>query len=127
MHTETVVEMRTRRVFLPDARDNDQYLRATWHPDTAVVVMSHWVGDVCVASTPVGVAQLSTLINLLVAALHEAANTAAEVPTTADSPTPGPTSAILERLNRHIRPRLAQIIAIRRRPTGGDVPAERDH
>ena len=119
--------MRTRRVFLPDARDNDQYLRATWHPDTAMVVMSHWVGDVCVASTPVGVAQLATLINLLVGALQEAVSTSAEVPTTLASPPPPPTSAILERLRRRIRPQLAQIVAIRRSSTRGDVPAERDH
>ena len=64
----------TRRVFIEDVRGNNAYLRATWHPDTRVVVVSHWVGEVCTASTPISVNEAGKLINLLVTALEGAAH-----------------------------------------------------
>jgi hypothetical protein len=68
-----VAETAPRRLLLPDVRGNNQYLRATWHEDTSVVVVSHWVGDVCVASTPVALADAAQLIGLLAGALEQTA------------------------------------------------------
>ena len=63
--------MPAQRVFLADLRGNGRYLRVTWHPDTAVLVVSHWAGRVCTASAPVALEDASTLIDLLFAKLHE--------------------------------------------------------
>lgn len=60
-------------MLLGDTRDPDRCLRATWHPDAATVVFSHWNGSVCVASTPVDVADLSDLVGLLMVALRQSA------------------------------------------------------
>jgi hypothetical protein len=114
-----------RRVFLPDVRGNDQYLRATWHPDTAVVVVSHWVGEVCVASTPLSVADASKLIGLLVTALQDTATKPFEAPVSAVSATTW-TALTWERIRRHFQPKLAQIIAIHRPPGGEELTAEQD-
>jgi len=103
--------MTTQRVYLPDVRGNDKYLRATWHPDTQAVVLSHWVDDVCVASTPVGVAELSTLIGLLVGALQDSATRPVVVPPV---PPTSWTSTTLGRIRQRFQPKLAQVIALRR-------------
>jgi hypothetical protein len=110
-----VAEATTRRVYLPDVRGNDQYLRATWHPETAVVVVSHWVGEVCVASTPVGVADLSNLIGLLVSALQDTA-TPLPLPRASMAPAAPPRGLVglAERLRARLRPTLAQVITLRR-------------
>ena len=67
------------RVFVPDLRDELRYLRVTWHPDRRVVVLSHWRDDVCLASTPIELSQISRLVGLLVSALEDAATPKAEV------------------------------------------------
>jgi hypothetical protein len=48
-------------------------LRASWHPERRAVVFSHWRENVCVASTPVPVEELPTLVAVLARALAEAA------------------------------------------------------
>ncbi len=61
-----------RRVFAPQALGADEYLRATWHADKAVVVFSQWTGSKCTAAMPVRVDELADLATLLVEALgHE--------------------------------------------------------
>ncbi len=61
------------RMLIADQRGNGSYLRASWHADRRVVVISHWRGDVCTATTAVGVADLPRLISLLVSALADRA------------------------------------------------------
>ena len=46
----------------------------SWYDRADVVVLSHWVGNVCVASTPVALVDASDLIGLVVAALQEKVN-----------------------------------------------------
>jgi hypothetical protein len=70
---------RSTRVFVPDVRDELRYLRVTWHPDRRIVVLSHWRDDICLASTPIELDQISKLIGLLVAALEDAAMPEAQV------------------------------------------------
>jgi hypothetical protein len=67
------VEAIVSRTYVRSARSDGQYLRVTWHPETTTIVLSHWDDRVCVASTPVALADAPVLINLLVAALAEAA------------------------------------------------------
>jgi hypothetical protein len=54
------------RVFLPQALGADEYVRVTWHEAEQVVVFSHWQGSVCIAATPVRVAEIGDLAGLLV-------------------------------------------------------------
>ena len=115
-----------RRVFLADVRNNDQYLRATWHPETSAVVLSHWVGEVCVASTPVGINEASKLIGLLVGALQETADRSLETPLTPRSPAPSRTAVTWERIRQHFRPKLAKIITIHRDPPEGEHRAKQN-
>jgi hypothetical protein len=70
------------RAFLLDARGDGQYLRATWHPNGRLFVLSHWQDDVCVAATRIDVAEAGELISLLAAGLADAA-------TVATPPAPG--------------------------------------
>jgi hypothetical protein len=71
-----------RRVFIADARDDGTYLRATWHPQSRVVTISHWdPDDVCVAVTRLRVEDAGELVALLGHALGDAL----EQPLAADS------------------------------------------
>ena len=65
-----VEEIRTRTLALPDIRGEDRFLRISWHPSSSTVVFSHWVGSVCIASTPVSLPDASRVIDLLVGALR---------------------------------------------------------
>jgi hypothetical protein len=103
-HTQVVAVEPPNRIFLADMRGGDQYMRATWHAESATIVFSHWVGDVCMASTPVGLTESARLIDLQVRALSEVASR--RVPPVVAPRSPGP----LERLRRHLRPKLAEVI-----------------
>jgi hypothetical protein len=103
-HTQVVAVEPPNRIFLTDMRGGDQYLRATWHPESATIVFSHWVGEVCMASTPVGLTESAKLIDLQVRALSEVADR--HVPPVVLSGPSGP----LERLRRRLRPKLADVI-----------------
>jgi hypothetical protein len=70
---------RSTRVFVPDVRDDLRYLRVTWHADRRLLVLSHWRDDVCLASTPIELSEISKLIGLLVSALEDAAMPAPQV------------------------------------------------
>src|SRR5438270_5446146 len=60
-----------RRVIVEDVRPDDTFMRVTWHEESAVFVVSHWRGEVCVAATRVPVHAAPDLINLLVRGLAE--------------------------------------------------------
>jgi hypothetical protein len=103
-HTQDVAVEPPNRIFLADMRGGDQYLRATWHAESATIVFSHWVGEVCMASTPVGLTESTRLIDLQVRALSEVASR--RIPAVEAPRALGP----LERLRRHLRPKLADVI-----------------
>jgi hypothetical protein len=92
------------RIFLADRRGGDQYLRATWHSESSTIVFSHWVGEVCMASTPVALTEATKLIDLQVRALSEVAQQRV-------SPSfPEQRLTVFERLRRRVRPKLAEVI-----------------
>lgn len=61
------------RVFVEDARHNGSYLRATWHPERRVFVLSTWDGEVCTGAVRVPAAEAVDLIGLLVDGLGDMA------------------------------------------------------
>ena len=99
-----MAEAPPNRVFLPDVRGGDQYLRATWHPESATIVFSHWNGEVCMASTPVALTDCVELIELQVRSLSQLAERrlAPAVP-----PIPPGT---MDRLRSLLRPKLADVV-----------------
>jgi hypothetical protein len=103
-HTQHVAQVPPNRVFLADVRGGDQYLRATWHPESATIVFSHWNGEVCMASTPVALTDCTELIELQVRALSQVANR--RVAPTAELAHPG----TVERLRSLLRPKMADVI-----------------
>ena len=113
------------RVFLPDVRGGDQYLRATWHPDSATIVFSHWSGEVCVASTPVALTDCTELVELQVRSLSEVASRQF-----APASAPPPPGTTMDRLRAVLRPKVAEVIdaTARFRPSGrgGDRQKIRD-
>jgi hypothetical protein len=106
----SVEEGFTRRLFLPDVRGADRYLRVTWHKDTSTIVFSHWHDDVCVSSTQVSLDDASKLIGLIVGALKEAAVRPVETATPTSL-----TGGLLDRLCERFRPQLAQVVKLRDR------------
>src|SRR5438034_46313 len=53
-----------RRVLIEDARENGTFLRVTWHPESRMVVVSHWRDDICLAATRVPVEASADVIAL---------------------------------------------------------------
>ncbi len=95
--------MARHRVYLPQALGADEFVRATWHDTEQVVVFSQWRGSVCVAATPVRVADTAELAALLVDALGDAARRPEAAPGAPGPPSPG------------LRERLAQLLPAARR------------
>lgn len=58
---------------ISDARGGDATLRVTWHAPQRKVVLSHWHGPVCTASSAIEVEKVPQLVSSLVAALGQAA------------------------------------------------------
>ncbi len=100
----------SRRVFLPDVRGEERYLRVTWHRDTSTIVFSHWRGDVCVASTPISLNDASRLIGLVVGALKEAAAYPANAVDLRQANEPPAAPGLVGFLRRRLRPHLAQVV-----------------
>ena len=71
------MEKRARTVLLGDSRDPERHLRVTWHPDSDVVVFSHWDGAVCAASTPIRLSEAARLAALLEGVLRQPAGAGA--------------------------------------------------
>ena len=63
----------TRRIYVPDVRGDDSYLRMTWHAEQRVVVVSQWDGPVCTAATRLDVADAPEVISFLAGTLADAA------------------------------------------------------
>jgi len=61
----------TGSVFL-DARGGDRALRASWHTEAGLVVLSLWHGNVCSGSFRLSVDEVPDLIDMLRAGLDEA-------------------------------------------------------
>jgi hypothetical protein len=103
------------RTFVRNSRSDDEYLRVTWHPGASTIVVSHWTNQICTASTPIALADAPVLIELLVAALADAASgQAAEVPASPAAPTSWVDRIWTNLRSRH-RPQLAQIVPLRTR------------
>jgi hypothetical protein len=92
------------RVYLADVRGGDQYLRATWHPESATIVFSHWNGEICTASTPVALTDCTPLIDLQVRSLSQMASRQV------GAAAPARPAGIVERLRTHLRPKLGEVI-----------------
>lgn len=60
------------RLNIPDSRGHGASLRVTRHAKQHKVVLSHWRDGVCVASTPIDLAEVPALIGLLAEALGDA-------------------------------------------------------
>jgi len=60
-----------RREYIADGPRSE--LRATWHPESGVVVVSMWRGDGCVASSHLSPAEAGRLGNFITSSLAEAA------------------------------------------------------
>jgi hypothetical protein len=73
------------RVFIEDARRNGAYLRATWHPERRVFVLSTWSGDVCTGAVRLPAADAADLVGLVADGLAELA-----VPPAAPAAASGP-------------------------------------
>jgi hypothetical protein len=107
-HTQGVADVPPNRVFLADVRGGDQYLRATWHPESATIVFSHWNGEVCMASTPVALTDCAELIELQVRSLSQVADQWL-APVTVPKSMPKPPGT-MDRLRTLVRPKLAEVI-----------------
>jgi hypothetical protein len=101
------------RLQIPDRRDGGRHLRVSWHPTRRLVVFSQWREGVCVATTPVELAEIPTVIAVLVKALADASRSPAGSP-----PPPSVASVgrdIRQVLTSWFRPRLATIVAMKPR------------
>ncbi|PKW25532.1 hypothetical protein [Phycicoccus duodecadis] len=69
-----------RTAVVPDVRGEGRALRATWHHEAGVVVLSIWRDNVCVATTRVDPDEVPTLVDVLVAGLGEGYRTPSTTP-----------------------------------------------
>jgi hypothetical protein len=60
-----------RREYISDGARSE--LRATWHRESGIVVMSMWRGDGCVASSHLSPAEAGRLANFITSSLADAA------------------------------------------------------
>lgn len=91
-------------------RNRARHLRLSWHVSRRAVVVSQWRDGVCVASTPIDLADVPDAINLLVRALQEGANAP---PAPEDPPTVLSVRSDIHALVRSwLRPRMASIVAL---------------
>jgi hypothetical protein len=104
-----------RRLFLADRRGGDRYLRVTWHRDTSMVVLSHWDGEVCLASTPLSLGEASQMIGLLVGALKEAAMATEQRAAGPGNEVARRSNRILGRIEARVRPKVAEIVQLAQR------------
>ncbi|HEX3841510.1 MAG TPA: hypothetical protein VHU85_12005 [Acidimicrobiales bacterium] len=95
-----------------DPRNAERHLRVSWHANKRVVVFSQWRDGVCVATTPVELAEIPAVIGVLVSALEDAL-TRAPTDTAAPNPTAQSVRQDINELVRDwLRPRLASITAL---------------
>jgi hypothetical protein len=108
---------------IDDPRDGDRHLRVSWHASRQVDVFSQWRQGICVATTPVELADLPAVIGVLVDALVDGSKGA---PSKAAAPTAQSVREDIQELLRDwLRPRVASITALSPRsksPTGEIEP-----
>jgi hypothetical protein len=96
---------------IDDPRDGDRHLRVSWHASRQVVVFSQWRQGVCVATTPVELADIPAVIGVLVDALVDASKGAG--PSKAAAPTTQSVREDIQELLRDwLRPRVASITSL---------------
>ena len=100
--------MAPRRLSIPDARGHGATLRVTKHPEQRKVVLSHWREGVCVASTPIELSEVPTLIGMLADALGDAVEGTGRESVPASSE-----GSLRSVIRKWLRPRLAQITELR--------------
>ncbi|WP_299445152.1 hypothetical protein [uncultured Phycicoccus sp.] len=61
-----------RSAVVPDARDQGRALRATWHHEAGLLVLSVWRGNVCVSTARLRPEDVPVLIEVLASGLAEA-------------------------------------------------------
>ena len=110
VHTLSVSGL-PNRLNIPDARGSGAFLRVTRHPDQQKVVLSQWRGAVCVASTPVDISDVPSLIGVLAAALGDAVVMAGS--TSVGRPAK---PSVWSELRDRLRPTLAKVVDIRMKP-----------
>jgi hypothetical protein len=110
--------MKPERLIIPDARGQGATLRVSRHPEQNKIVLSHWRDGICVASTPVEIAEVPALIGVLADALGDAIDTSVP-PSTEVRRTLG----VLESIRSWLRPKLAEITELRlaRAPTDNEA------
>jgi hypothetical protein len=95
---------------IDDRRNGDRHLRVSWHASGQVVVFSQWRQGVCVATTPVELADIPSVIGVLVQALEDATK---GPPSKTATPTAQTVREDIQELLRDwLRPRLASITAL---------------
>jgi hypothetical protein len=94
------------RLNIPDARGKRAYLQVTRHSDQRKVVLSQWRDGLCVASTPVDVAELPALIAMLAEALGDAATVPSDVSKQRAH------RSFWDRARRYFRPTLGRIVEL---------------
>jgi len=93
------------RISIPDARGSGASLRVTRHSQQRKVVLSHWRDGVCVASTPIELVEIPTLIGVLVEALGDAATASGSQP-------PNPRVPLWTKVRNLLRPSLAGVVEL---------------
>jgi hypothetical protein len=113
------------RLAILDPRDDDRQLRISWHPSKRIVVFSHWRHDVCIATTPVALRDVASVVGVLVGALDDASRQPAP-PEATEAPTVRSVRRDVARLVRGwLRPRLAPVVSLgtlRARRREDDLP-----
>lgn len=64
--------VRRQRVLIGDTRRNGRYLRATWHAEGRMFVLSTWTDELCTGAVRIPVQKAPELINLLSDGLGDA-------------------------------------------------------
>jgi hypothetical protein len=111
-------EARPLSVQIPDTRGDGACMRVTWHPERRKVVVSHWRDQVCVATTPIDLAEVPDLISILVDALADAAGDS-EVQVT-----PAQRAGLLAKLSDWLAPKVASVTDIHGPPSGRSADGE---
>lgn len=91
--------IKRRRVLIGDSRGNGRYLRATWHAEGQMFVLSTWTDEVCTGAVRIPVEKASDLVNLLSDGMGDAIAGEA-LPAAAAKPsrkTPSTTAASVQR------------------------------
>jgi hypothetical protein len=99
---------RSRVTWLRDARTPARRMRASWHPDAGVVVLSMWADDLCTATFRLPIDDAPELMHLLIDAFAD--------PSLPDAPTGmGVHRRIWSGLRRLVRRRpIAPVVPLRK-------------